>query len=151
MSNLPGGQFRPDGSSNQWTLALPIPTTSQIPLLDTAADTGKFVKGILLNREKVLGKRIPGATDYYTVQQIVDEFKELFPEAGRGAIASYVPETVWIGERVNRGVAPESAEELSQNMRLMGEFGYYGGMDLKEAHSVRVRLQSDGGVDEGLT
>ncbi|RQM05851.1 hypothetical protein DH86_00002156, partial [Scytalidium sp. 3C] len=51
MSNLPGGQFRPDGSSNQWTLALPIPTTSQIPLLDTAADTGKFVKGILLNRE----------------------------------------------------------------------------------------------------
>jgi len=136
MSNLPGGMFRANGSSKQYVLALPIPTTSLVPLFDTASDTGKFVKGILLNRDKVLGKRIPGATDYYTVEQIVDEFREVFPEAGKGAIASHIPETVWIGDHVKAGMSPEMADEMSQNMRLMGEFGYFGGMDLKEGHSV---------------
>ncbi|RFU25388.1 hypothetical protein B7463_g10956, partial [Scytalidium lignicola] len=141
MSNLPGGMFRPDGSK-KWTLLLPIPTTSPIPLLDTASDTGKFIKGILLNRDRVLGKRIPGATAYYTVEQIVSEFRELFPEAGKGAMAMQIPESVYIGNMVKAGRSPESAEEMSQNMRLVGEFGYFGGMDLKESHSL---------VDEKLT
>ncbi|KAH8813158.1 putative NmrA-like family domain-containing protein 1 [Xylogone sp. PMI_703] len=135
MSNLPGGMFRPNTSSQLWTLNLPIPTTSPVPLFDTASDTGKFVKGILLNREKVLGKRIPGATAYYTVEQIVSEFREMFPEAGKGAMAVQVPESEYIGNLVKAGRSPESAEEMAQNMRLMGEFGYFGGMDLKESHS----------------
>ncbi|RAL61768.1 hypothetical protein DID88_002832 [Monilinia fructigena] len=62
-----------------------IPASAPVPLLATVEDTGKFVKGILLNREKVLGKRIYGATKYYTLTEILNEFKEQFPVAGEGA------------------------------------------------------------------
>jgi hypothetical protein len=140
MSNLPGSMFRPYLPDNEWILGLPIPTSSPVPLLDTEDDTGKFVKGILLNREKVLGKRIYGATDYYTPDKIVKEFKDLFPEAGKNAKAVELPHEVFKGHLAQSGIAPEGQEELLQNMRLMNEFGYYGHAKLDESHSVGISL-----------
>lgn len=136
MSNVPGGMMRQLPPNNDWTMGLPIPTSSPVPLLDTADDTGKFVKGILLNREKALGKRIYGATDYYTVEEIVKEFKEVFPEAGKTAKAVELPHEVFKGALAKGGMPEESQEELLENMRLMHEFGYYGGASLDESHSV---------------
>jgi uncharacterized protein YbjT (DUF2867 family) len=136
MKNLPGGMLRQVPPHNTWTLGLPIPTNTPIPLFDAAEDTGKFVKGILLNREKTLGQRIYGATDYYTVDQIVKEFKEVYPEAGKNAAAVELPEAVFKGILVQVGQPEEAAEELTQNMRLMNEFGYYGGADLNESQKV---------------
>lgn len=136
MSNLPGKMIRQLPPNNAWTLGLPIPTNSPVPLLDTEGDTGKFVKGILLNREKALGKRIYGATNYYTVAEIIKEFQEQYPESGKGAVAVELPQQVFKGILASTGLPEESAEELLQNMRLMGEFGYYGGADLKESHDV---------------
>jgi len=138
MSNLPGGMFRQVPPNNVWTLALPIPTNTPVPLLDTVDDTGKFVKGILLNREKTLGKRIYGATDYYTVDQIAKEFKEVFPEAGKETKAVELPHEVFKGNLAKAGLPEESQEELLQNMRLMSEFGYYGGAKLDESHEILV-------------
>jgi hypothetical protein len=135
MSNLPGGALRQSPEDNAWTLALPLPGAAPMPLFDTANDAGKFVKGILLNREKVLGKRIYGATDYYTVDQIAEQFKEQYPEAGKTAKTVELPHAVFKGIMAKAGRG-EVAEELLQNMRLMSEFGYYGGDDLKESHSV---------------
>ena len=140
MSNLPGKMLRQLPPNNAWTLGLPIPTSSPVPLLDTAEDTGKFVKGILLNREKALGKRIYGATAYYTVQEIVDQFKATFPEAGKDAKAVELPHGVFKGILAKAGTPEESAEELLQNMRLMNEYGYYGGASLDESHSVSHQL-----------
>jgi hypothetical protein len=136
MSNLPGGMIRQLPPNNDWTLGLPIPTSSPVPLLDTADDTGKFVKGILLNREKALGMRVYGATGYYTVEEIIKEFKEEFPEAGKTAKAVELPHEVFKGALGKSGMPEESQEELLQNMRLMHEFGYYGGAKLDESHSV---------------
>jgi uncharacterized protein YbjT (DUF2867 family) len=136
MSNLPGGMFRQLPPNNAWTVGLPIPSSTPIPLLDTADDTGKFVKGILLNREKTLGKRIYGATDYYTIAQIVAQFKELYPEAGKDATSVELPHGAFKGMLSKAGQSEEGAEELLENMRLMNEFGYYGGADLTESHSV---------------
>jgi len=138
MSNLPGKMLRQLPPNNDWTLGLPIPTSAPVPLLDTEKDTGTFVKGILLNREKALGKRIYGATNYYTVEEIVKEFKEQYPEAGKTAKAVELPHDVFKGILAKAGTPEESAEELLQNIRLMNEFGYYGGADLKESHSVLV-------------
>jgi uncharacterized protein YbjT (DUF2867 family) len=70
MSNLPGKMIRPSPVTGAYTLALPIPTTSPMPLIDTETDTGKFVKAIFLNGPKVFGKQILGATDYYTPAQV---------------------------------------------------------------------------------
>jgi len=140
MSNLPGRMFRQLPPDNTWTLALPIPGNSPVPLLDTAEDTGKFVKGILLNREKSLGKRIYGATDYYTLNEIVAQFKELYPEAGKDAKVAELPPKVFTDILVSTGQTEEGAHELLQNMQLMGGVGYYGGADLKESHEVTRKV-----------
>ncbi|KAH6669409.1 putative NmrA-like family domain-containing protein 1 [Halenospora varia] len=138
MSNLPGGMMRQLPPNNDWTLGLPVPTTTKVPLLATVDDTGKFVKGILLNREKTLGKRIYGATDYYTLAQLVEQFKETFPEAGKTAKAVELPHEVFKNILMGTGMPEKGAEELLQNMRLLNEFGYYGGADLKESLSILV-------------
>jgi uncharacterized protein YbjT (DUF2867 family) len=63
MENIPGQSL--NNMQGKYNFALPIATDSPIPLFDTARDTGKFIKGILLHRGQTLGKRIYGATDYY--------------------------------------------------------------------------------------
>jgi hypothetical protein len=138
MSNLPGQMIRQLPPNNDWTLGLPIPGSTPVPLLDTAEDTGKFIKGILLHREKMLGKRIYGATAYVTVEDIMKEFAEQYPEAGKGAKAVELPHAVFKGILEAAGTPAESAEELLQNMRLMNEYGYYGKADLKESHEILV-------------
>jgi len=138
MSNIPGGNLRQSPPNNDWTFALPVPGSAPIPLLDTVGDTGKFVKGILLNREKTLGKRILGATDYYTGDQLVKQFQEKYPEAGKSAKYAELPHQVYQGILQSAGLPEFAAEELLQNMRLLNEFGYYGGASLDESHSILV-------------
>jgi len=138
MTNVPGGFLRQAPPNNDWTLALPIPGTTPVPLLNTAGDTGKFVKAILLNREKTLGKRIYGATNYYTLDEMVKQFKEQYPEAGKTAKVVELPHEVFKGILQKTGMPAEGAEELLQNMILMNEYGYYGGERLDESHSILV-------------
>jgi hypothetical protein len=98
------------------------------------ADTGKFVKAAVLNRERLLGKRLLGATAYYTAGEILEEFKELFPEAGKDAFYNEVaPETFKQG-LLARGMPEFAAEELLENFLLLPQFGYYGGESLDETY-----------------
>jgi hypothetical protein len=138
MSNLPGGMLRQAPPSNDWALSLPIPASSPVPLLDTVRDTGKFVKGILLNREKSLGKRVLGATAYYTLSQIINEFKEVYPEAGKNAKNVELSHEDFKNAIVKSGRDEVAAEELLENMRLLPEFGYYGNEPLEESHEVGI-------------
>ncbi|KAL8926619.1 MAG: hypothetical protein Q9172_001694 [Xanthocarpia lactea] len=68
MSNLPGQSLRDMGEGN-WALAMPNSANAPIQLCDGPAGTGKFVKAMFLNHEKILGKCIYGATAYYTPTQ----------------------------------------------------------------------------------
>lgn len=136
MKNFPGGMLRQLPPNNDWTIALPVPASSPVPLLDTAEDTGKFVKGIVLNREKTLGKRIYGATAYYTLTEMIETFKEVYPEAGKTAKTVELPQALFKSILKQSGKPEEAAEELTQNMRLLNEFGYYGGADFKESQEV---------------
>ena len=126
MSNLPGASLRqmPDG---KWGLALPIPDHSPIPLFDAENDTGKFVKAMFLNEDKVFGKRVYGATAYYTPAQIVEEFKEVYPSVAKDAGYTQLPHEVFKGIIAGTGAPEVVQEEMLQNMRLLPEFGYYGG------------------------
>ena len=137
MSNFLGQFLRQDPETKEYALPLPIPTTAPIPMLDQKADAGKFIKAILLNREKTLGKRILGAADYYTVEQIVEEFKALKPEASKGAKAVEVRVDDFRAGMISGGAPEVLADEMTENMLLMDQFGYYGGADLGESHSVR--------------
>ncbi|KAB8304251.1 hypothetical protein EYC80_003667 [Monilinia laxa] len=138
MSNIPGQMLRQLPPDNKWKLAFPIPASAPVPLLAAAEDTGKFVKGILLNREKVLGKRIYGATKYYTLTEILNEFKEQFPVAGEGAENVELPHDVYKGILGSFGLNSDAQEELLQNMRLLNDFGYYGGDSLESSQSILV-------------
>lgn len=117
-------------------MTLPIPTTAPIPLIDTKSDTGKFVKGILLHREKVLGKEIYAAVDYYSMDRMIAEFKEVYPEAGKSAVAKQNSHEEFKTSLGYAGLPEKVHEEYLQNMRLMDEYGYYGGKDLKESQSI---------------
>ena len=129
MSNIPGMSLRqmPDG---KWGLGLPMPDDAPIPLFDAAADTGKWVKAMFLNEQKVLGKQVYGATAYSTPAEIVQGFKELYPEAGKEAGFNRLPGEVFKGIMAKTGALEVIQEEMLQNMRLIPEFGYYGGDSL---------------------
>ncbi|KAF6241889.1 hypothetical protein HO173_000601 [Letharia columbiana] len=142
MSNIPGGAFRQLPPSNHWTLALPMPADTPIPCFDAGSDTGKFVKGILTHREKVLGKRVLAATDYSTPSDAINIFKELFPKAGESAKFVQMSKDDYKGALAHAGMPEKVQQELYENMAFMNEYGYYGKSSLAESHEI---------LDEKLT
>ena len=139
MSNLPGNMFRQLPPSNDWIMALPMPASTPIPFFDAGDDTGKFVKGILMHRDKVLGKRVLAATDYYTPTDVITIFKDLFPKAGESARFVQASKDDYKGALAQAGMPEKAQEELYENMAFMNEFGYYGKASLAESHEVNRR------------
>jgi uncharacterized protein YbjT (DUF2867 family) len=136
MSNIPGGSMRQNpANGNAWTFSLPVPATTRIPLFDPA-DTGKFIKAAVLNRDKVLGKRILGATAYVTAADVVEGFKRVFPEAGKTASYQQLSEEEYKAALMGKGMPEFIAQELLENMLLLDQFGYYGGESLDETHAI---------------
>src|SRR5688572_2052195 len=86
---------------------------------------GKFVKAAIKNYPSYTGKRIYAATEYYTPSRIVEEFSEVI-----GAPASFVQ----IPAETFKSFLPDAiAEEMCENILLLEDTGYYGGVDLKES------------------
>jgi uncharacterized protein YbjT (DUF2867 family) len=138
MSNITVGSstFRQDErNGNAWTLALPASEDAIYPLFDVN-DTGKYVKAAVLNRDKLLGKRLLGATKYLTGREVLDTFRNVFPEAGKTATYVNVPHEAYLGILKGYGFPEYVAMELLENMRLCDEFGYYGGESLDETHAL---------------
>lgn len=134
--------FRQSPPDNNWTFALPIKGTAQIPWY-APEDTGKYVKAILYNREKLLGKEFYGTNGYATPLEIVETFKNLYPQAGEKASFAELPGDVYKGIIKQAMSAPDFiVQEMYENMRLLEDFGYYFGADLKPS----LKL-----VDEKLT
>lgn len=134
MSNIPGQQL--NNFQGVYNFALPTPTDTPIPLFDAEHDTGKFVKAILLNREKTLGKQILGATDYYTPEQIFADFQAVKPRDGQGGKAFQMPDDMFKKILGDMGLPPAAQQELLENMHLLHVCGYYGGADLKPSQEV---------------
>lgn len=139
MSNFPG-RFLRETSPGKWTIALPIPDSTRIPLIDIKNDTGKFVKAIFKKKDATLGKRIYGATAYYTPHSMLEQLKEVYPGVKEVSF-SELPSDVFKG-MLGSGGAPEA---LQEEMLEMFEFfagpepglGYYGGDSLDSSTAVR--------------
>ncbi|KAI4736125.1 NAD(P)-binding protein [Aureobasidium sp. EXF-12298] len=123
MSNF-SSQFN-KGDDGIYNWALPISEDAQFPLFDVSEDTGKFVKSILKNADKLNGKQVLAATAYYTPKQIVEDFEEASGHKARymqisgDQFKSYLPEFM--------------AEEMLQNHILLDTTGYYAGASLDES------------------
>ena len=139
MANIPGSMMRPDPSNDgAWTFSLPIPATASIPVFDPA-DTGKYVKAAILHRDRVLGKRILGATAYLTAAEIVEGVKHVFPKAGATATYKQSSEVEYLqGLIQGKGMPEHIAQELLENMLLLDQPGYYGGESLDDTHKLVV-------------
>ena len=132
MSNVPTMLMRPNPQSeeHEQVMVLPIPSNCPVPFLEAADDTGKFVKAILKKRDQLLGKRIHAATDYYTFEQVIETFKEVKPQAGKGAHYVEIPPDQFINMLKSAGQSDMGALEFCENLQFMPEFGYFGKVDL---------------------
>ncbi|KAJ3563304.1 hypothetical protein NPX13_g8251 [Xylaria arbuscula] len=130
MPNIPGQMLSKQGEN--WVFSLPITSSSPIPLYNPA-DTGKYIKAIVNNKDALLSKRFLGATEYLTAQGVVDTFKKVFPEDGKSAAYFETPKDMYFGFMKTTGMPDFVIEELYENMVLMQDFGYYGGEPLDES------------------
>ena len=98
-------------------MAWPFKPTERQPLFDTD-DTGKFVAGILLQGSKLLGQRVFGATDWYTLSQVVAAIEKV-----TGKKAKYQE----ISHEVFKSFLPtQMATEMSETFLFMRDYAYYG-------------------------
>lgn len=122
--------------NNNFALALPTPDSAPVPLFDTE-DTGKWIKAIVLRDPKeVVGKQIYAATSYTTPKEMIAAFQEAFPEDGKEASFVSVPHEQYLQILQGVGMPEFAAVELLENMRLLDEFGYYGGAGLEESQAL---------------
>jgi uncharacterized protein YbjT (DUF2867 family) len=112
-----------------WTLAGPTGATkAQMPLFFADADTGKYLVAIVKNKDRVLGKQIYAAADYYTPERIMNEFEEVTGSKGRYV---QLPHEVYKGF-----LPPPIAQEILENELLCEEPGFFNGGTLKEGHEL---------------
>ncbi|KAF5861644.1 hypothetical protein ETB97_012731 [Aspergillus alliaceus] len=113
------------GDDETYILAYPVSKQAKFPLFDAAEDTGKFIKAIIKNREKLLGKQVLGATDYYTPERIVEEFQEI---TGQKAKYLQIPP-----EDFKAAYPPTIAAEFLENHLFIEEPGYFNGASLEKS------------------
>lgn len=107
---------RPAGDGS-YVLSSVVGPETQLPLLDAAADTGKFVAAIIAHQDKFEGKVVLGATKIYTFEEVA------------GIISKSTGKTVkfqQIPPDVLRMAMPHGADELIDMLTYFQNFGYYG-------------------------
>lgn len=93
-------------------------------------DTGKFVAGILAHIQKPSGRRVFGATDWYTPTDMVSTIEKV---SGKKTSFSTLPDEVFEGF-----LPPAIAKELVDTFRFINEHAYYGPGAKGLAESLKV-------------
>ncbi|KAI1328906.1 NmrA-like family protein [Xylariaceae sp. FL0255] len=129
MPNISGGNMSKQGDN--WVLGLPIKADAAFPLADPV-DTGKYIKAIVQNKDALLGKRFTASTEYLSPDGIVQAFKNVYPEAGKTATFAQLSKEQFYG--IFEGKMPKHGiDEMYENMLLLQEPGYYGGLPLEDS------------------
>lgn len=119
MENFRGNsQPRPTDEPGVYRIANIPANDTRIPLLDTAADTGKFIVPILANPDKYEGKVFYGATKLYSY----DEVAQCIGNAiGKTVVYKSLPSHVF-----RNFLPPDAAEAAVQMLEWFRDSGYYG-------------------------
>lgn len=128
MSNFPQAlQKTEDG----YALANNLAPDTKVPLYEVNNDTSKFVAGILAQTEKPSGKRVFGATGWYTPTEMVATIEKV---SGKKVTFSSVSDQVYEGF-----LPPNIAKELTETFAFIREFAYYGpGAEEGVAESLKI-------------
>ena len=99
-----------------------MPSTTEIPLIDAANDTGKWVASILSRPSEALGQHFLEAAGWYTIDDICTIFTKV---TGKAMLFQQVSESAF---------EASSDKELCEAWILLRDYAYFG-LDAK------VRLQ----------
>ena len=111
---------QPSYSNDDGTFVLAsfVAPGTQLPLIDTVADTGKYVGAILADPAAFEGKVVSAATGLYSFEEMA---RVLSRASGKTVAYQQVPREVF------RGFLPEAmAGEICDMFSWIEEFGYYG-------------------------
>ncbi|KAE8147582.1 hypothetical protein BDV25DRAFT_168978 [Aspergillus avenaceus] len=104
-----------------------LPNVSEIlPLIDPAADVGKFVKAILLHPSQSLNQRFNIAQNFYTIQEIIDTLNN----AGVNAQFRIFPKESFKAALATKGAPAFLQEAIAQILQFVAQYGYFGGEDI---------------------
>lgn len=103
-----------------FVLARPVSPNSQLPLIDTVGDAGKYVGAILAEPDKYEGKIFCSASAVYTMTEITEAMSKV---SGKTVKYVQIPEQAF---REQIQWAGPMADNLIEMMLYQQEFGYYG-------------------------
>ena len=95
-----------------------VSPNTQLPLIDTVDDTGKYVGAILAAPEEYEGKVLSAASGLWSYQEIVDEMSRM---SGKSVTYKQLPQTVFAGF-----LPPPAAPYLVDMLLWIQDYGYYG-------------------------
>ncbi|KAI4140705.1 MAG: hypothetical protein LQ340_007813 [Diploschistes diacapsis] len=137
MSNFENMMINP-GPDGIPTYSAPYSPDTKQALIDIRADTGKYVLGLFEAGHAADGKRVNGVSEWSTPQAIVDTFTKY---GGTEVKFAQFPRDVYKGF-LEPKMGAYVAEEMTQNLELIGEWSYYGkGEEKKQAESDKFLLQ----------
>jgi hypothetical protein len=120
-----------------YKLPFPIPGTTPLPLISVASSTGIYVKSILLQKDKSLGKQICAAQGWYSLNDIVRIIRD---EGGLDVVFEQCSDAEYKAGLASKGLPDFFQEDMSENAKWIAEWGFYGGKEgvLEEGHQVSV-------------
>lgn len=125
------------GPQKSYKLSLLAPSETKWPLISVNEDTGKIVKAILLNREKVLGKQFYGAVKEYKLGEIVQILKE---RGGLDVTYEQISEAEFMKEMEAKGFPEFFRNTMIETMRFGTKYDFLAGVEYYANHQVRATV-----------
>ena len=108
---------RPAGDGT-YAIANFVTPETQLPLIDTVDDTGKYVGAILADPERYEGKVLAASTRLYSYREIVGAMSKA---SGKTVNYKQLPLNVW-----SSFLPPESRDYMVDMFLWIQDYGYYG-------------------------
>lgn len=108
---------RPSGDGT-YAIAHFVKPETQLPLIETVADSGKYVGAILAEPDKYEGKVFSAATALYTYTEVVEAMSKV---TGKTVTYKQLPQEVF-----SSFLPPESKDYLVDMFLWIQDYGYYG-------------------------
>jgi hypothetical protein len=90
------------------------------PILDARRDSGKFIVGLLEGGPSSNGVRVHGVSTWTTPQALLEAIEKVLPGQKKIAYAEVAPEAML------ESLPTEFAREITETMRLVQDYSYYG-------------------------
>ncbi|PWY67994.1 hscarg dehydrogenase [Aspergillus sclerotioniger CBS 115572] len=101
-----------------YALASFVTPETQLPLINTAGDTGKWVAAILADFAKYEGKVLCCATALYSFTEIAETMSRV---SGKTVVYRQLPEEIWRGF-----LPPLMVDYIADMLKSFQDYGYYG-------------------------